>query len=39
MSDIEVSRATQIMTDAFKELGVKRRDINGRSQYGKDTIK
>ena len=34
VSDSESSRTTEIMTKAFKEIGVKRRDINGRSQYG-----
>ena len=38
VSDVEASRTTEIMTSAFKEVGVKRRDINGRSQYGKGQL-
>lgn len=34
VTDIELSPVTRIMSMAFNELGVKRRDINGRSQYG-----
>ena len=34
VNDIEVSQVPKIMTKAFDELGIKRRDTNGRSQYG-----
>ncbi len=35
MSDINLSPVTRVMGMAYKELGVKKRDVNGRSQYGK----
>jgi len=34
VSDIELSPVTRIMTSAYGEMGIKRRDVNGRSQYG-----
>jgi choline dehydrogenase len=34
VTDIEQSTVGRIVTEAFKELGMKKRDVNGRSQYG-----
>ena len=34
VTDIDLSPVTKIMTMAYSELGIKKRDVNGRSQYG-----
>lgn len=34
VTDIDLSPVTKIMSMAYGELGVKKRDVNGRSQYG-----
>ena len=34
VSDTECTPVTRLMTMAFKEHGVNKRDVNGRSQYG-----
>lgn len=38
VTDVETSRVSDIMTRAFTEIGIKKRDINGRSQYGRILI-
>ena len=39
VSDVYQSTVGKIMNMAFDELGVKKKDINGRSQYGKNVFK